>query len=169
LIDQLLAEHSGIRLDIGCGGNKQPNFVGMDVRALPGVDVVWDINRHPWPFPDESVLVAFASHLVEHIPPVAIGPDGTWFPFMAFMDEVWRVLKPAGEFAMALPHGNSQGYLQDPSHVNSCNETTWAYFTPSHPLWGIYRCKPWAIKHLSWSPAANIEVVMVKLAEVADE
>lgn len=163
-IAKLLKKHGGIRLDIGCGANKQPGFVGLDIRALPGVDIVHDINVHPWPLPDGCALTAFASHLVEHIPPVAIGADGTWFPFVTFMDEVWRILKPGGQFAMALPHGSSQGFLQDPTHCNPCNEATWAYFDPEHPsmLWTIYRPKPWKVESLFWSPVASIEVVMSK-------
>ena len=166
-VAQLLKEHSGIRLDVGCGAAKQDGFVGLDIRPLDGVDIIWDINQHPWPLPDESVLVAVTSHLVEHIPPVALTANGTRFPFMEFMDEVWRVLKPGGEFAIACPHGSSQGFIQDPSHVNAINETTWAYFAPDHAsgLYGIYQPKPWAIKFLTWSPAANIEVIMVKQDE----
>lgn len=161
-LESLLAERGGIRLDIGCGGNKQPGFVGIDVRPLPGVDIVHDVTTYPWPLPEGCVLMAFASHLVEHIPPHNFG-------FINFMNEVWRVMKPGGEFAIATPHGSSQGYLQDPTHCNPCNEATWAYFDPTHPsgLYNIYQPSPWKITHLSWSPAANIEVVMKKL-EVED-
>lgn len=166
MIDELLAEKSGIRLDIGCGANKTPGFVGMDMRPLEGVDIVQDVTQQPWPLPDESVLCAVASHLVEHIPPHNFG-------FINFMNEVWRIMKVGGEFAMALPHGSSQGYLQDPTHCNPCNEATWSYFDPEEPntggmLWQIYKPKPWKIKHLTWSPAANIEVVLVKRAEVTN-
>lgn len=199
-INKLLEENSGIRLDIGCGGNKQPNFVGMDVRDLPGVDIVHDVTMFPWPLPDESVLTAIASHLLEHIPPFQADPkllglirllvdaeiidpgdvaryigdyDATPM-FIRFMNEVWRVMKVGGEFAIAVPHGRSDGFLQDPSHCNAINEARWAYFDPFEPntqglLWNIYRPKPWRIKHLTWSPDANIEVVLVKrsLTEVA--
>jgi SAM-dependent methyltransferase len=156
-IDEILAAHSGIRLDIGCGGNKQETFVGLDIRPLDGVDIVHDFEDIPWPLPDESVLVAVASHVVEHINPHKFG-------FINFMDEVWRVLKDGAEFAIATPHGSSQGFLQDPTHCNPCNEATWAYFVPEHPsgLYNIYQPRPWRIKYLTWSPAANIEVIMVK-------
>lgn len=162
-IDKLLKRSGGIRLDIGCGENRQDGWVGIDVRDLPGVDIVWDVEEYPWPLPNECVVVATASHLVEHVNPHKGG-------FIRFMDEVWRVMKPAGEFAIATPHGSSQGYLQDPTHCNPCNEATWAYFDPLEPntsglLYMIYRPKPWKIKYLSWSPNANIEVVLVKRME----
>ena len=162
-INKLLGEHSGIRLDIGCGENKQPGFVGMDARALSGVDIVHNVEDSPWPLPDECVLVAVSNHLVEHINPHGGG-------FLRFMDEIWRVLKYGAELAIVCPHGSSQGYLQDPTHCNQINETTWAYFDPLEPstqgmLYRIYKPKPWQIKYLVWSPAGNIEVVLAKRRE----
>ena len=152
---------AGIRLDIGCGSNKQAGFVGMDVQALPGVEIVHDWNVRPWPLPDESVVLAMASHVVEHVNPA----DGG---FLRWMDELWRVMTVGGEVAISCPHGSSQGYLQDPTHCNACNEATWAYFTPGHMLYEFYRPRPWGIKYLAWSPAANIEVVLVKQAVDAE-
>lgn len=159
-IADLLAQHQGIRLDVGCGEAKQPGWVGMDLRPLPGVDIVHDVEEIPWPLPDACVLVAMCSHLVEHINPHKGG-------FLRFMDELWRVMRPHGEVAIATPHAMSQGYAQDPTHCNPCNEATWAYFDPDHALWRIYKPRPWRIKHLTWSPNANIEVVLVKREEIA--
>ena len=161
-IGQLLQQKGGIRLDLGCGENKEPGFVGMDSRSLPDVEIVWDVEDIPWPLPDESVVVLKASHLVEHIDPHGGG-------FLRFMDEAWRVLQVGGQFAISCPHGASPGFLQDPTHCNALNEATWSYFTPEHPLWEIYRPKPWAIEHLSWSPAANIEVILRKVAGSDEE
>ena len=157
-IKELAKQYGGIRLDIGCGANKQAGWVGMDWQELPGVDIIHDVEDYPWPLPDESVLVAFASHLVEHISPARGG-------FLKFMNEVWRVLKPGGEFAIATPHGYSPGYLQDPTHCNPCNEHTWYYFDPEAGeglLYSFYRPKPWQLKHITFDPTANIEVVMIK-------
>lgn len=158
MIDELIAENQGIFLDIGCGANKQAGFVGMDIRKLDGVDIVHNINVYPWPLPDECVKLALASHLVEHIPPHNFG-------FVRFMDEVWRVMKPGGEFAIATPHGRSDGYIQDPTHCNPCNEATWDYFCPEQPsgLWTIYKPRPWRIKMLTSNPWGNMEVVLVKV------
>lgn len=155
-IDQLLKERRGIRLDIGCGANKNPGFVGLDVRPLDGVDICWDVRRMPWPLPDESVVQAVSSHLVEHISPdpgdhrvellvnllvskglvtadevkAEIGEVESRPRFIRFMDEVWRVLKPGAQFAISCPHGYSPGFLQDPTHCNEISEVTWAYFDP---------------------------------------
>ena len=194
-IADLLIERGGIQLDIGCGGNKQgADWVGMDLRPLPGVDIVHDVTMFPWPLPDGCAVRAICSHLVEHIPPHppdprlrafvqlmidknAITEDearaslGDWQDstprFMRFMDEVWRVLKPLGQFAITLPHGYSPGQLQDPSHINASNEATWAYFDPLEQqvgglLYRIYKPRPWELQHVTWSPAGNMEVLMRK-------
>ena len=161
-IEALVAENAGIKLDIGCGANKQDGFVGLDVRPLPNVDIVHDILVRPWPLPDECVLVAVAAHLVEHIPPHD-------FQFVKFMDEVWRVMKPYGQFAIVTPHGMSQGYIQDPTHCNPCNERTWDYFCPEQPsgLWNFYQPKPWRLRTDPpvGHPAGNMELVLIKLPE----
>lgn len=150
---------AGIQLDVGCGGNKHgPDWTGIDKRPLDGVDIVHDLEVFPWPLEDESVIRAIASHVVEHINPAG----GI---FLSFMDEVWRVLVPDGQFAIAAPHGSSQGYLQDPTHCNPCNQNTWAYFDPEAldgMLYNIYQPKPWKIERLYWSPAGNIEVILRK-------
>lgn len=177
-IAKLLAEKSGIRLDIGCGENKQDdNFVGLDVRKFDCVDIVHDINVHPWPLPDECVSLAVASHLVEHIPRVVLGKNGeTIFPFFDFMNEVWRIMQVGGQFAIAMPYATSQGFYQDPTHVNPCNHITWAYFDPKAysaygegTLYNIYKPKPWEIKNLAFDPAANMEILLVKRKEEEDE
>jgi SAM-dependent methyltransferase len=194
-IESLLNEKGGIQLDIGCGANKQPGgYVGMDMRPLDGVDIVHNVLTYPWPLPDESVVRAVCSHLVEHIPPSppdprlaafvqlmidkgAITEDeagdslGDWQDgsprFIRFMDEVWRVVKPGGQFAIMLPHGYSPGQLQDPSHCNPSNESTWAYFDPLEKntgghLYKIYRPKPWELVNLYYEPNANMEVLLRK-------
>lgn len=170
-IAQIVKERGGIRLDIACGAHKQDaTWLGLDIQPLPGVDVVWDINVHPWPIPDDVAWMALASHIIEHIPTVVIDGGKTRFPFIEFMDEVWRIMKVGGQFAIAAPHGSSQGFLQDPTHCHALNETTFAYFDPDATdgslLYNFYKPKPWQIKNLTWSPAANIEVVLVKREDI---
>ena len=157
---ELLKANSGIRLDIGCGANKTPGWVGMDRQALPGVDIVHNWSVFPWPLPDECALQALASHVVEHVNPA----DGH---FLTWMDEVWRVLKPSGRLAIVVPYATSHGMFQDPTHCNFCNETTWAYFDPNHPqagglLYAFYRPMPWRVVTCVWDVATNMEVILEK-------
>lgn len=159
-IARILRENNlGIKLDIGCGANKQEGFVGLDILPLKGVDIVQNLETFPWPLPDECASFAMASHVVEHINPAG----GI---FLKFMDEVWRVLKPGARFAIAVPYAGSQGYWQDPTHCNGCNEITWTYFDPlaETGYYRFYKPKPWKIVpgSLSWQVHGFMEVVLEK-------
>lgn len=149
--------NQGIKLDVGCGGNKQKGFIGMDLRPIKGiVDIIHDCETVPYPLPDESCSVILASHLIEHICPQR---------FMDVMNEWWRLLKVGGQAWISLPYAGSYGYWQDPTHCNGCNETTWTYFSPFHPMWTIYRPKPWRIERNSWFEHGNMEVILAKMSE----
>jgi SAM-dependent methyltransferase len=153
----LKEQNLGIKLDIGCGQAKQQGFVGLDIRKLPGVDIVQDIEKFPWVLPNESVSFAVASHLVEHVNPA----HGI---FLKFMDEVWRIMKPECQFLMSMPYAGSRGYWQDPTHVNGCNEATWCYFDPldKSGLYTIYRPFPWKIVRVTYDITGNMEVCLEK-------
>lgn len=154
--------HGGIMLDLGCGERKQENFIGMDRRDLPNVDIVHDVEDFPWPLEDECCLTVVASHLYEHIKP--------WLS-LGFMDEIWRIMKPRGQVAISCPYGINQYFLQDPTHCNPVNEATWQYFDPTYPLWTIYKTKPWEIEKGFPQYQANgmIEVLMRKVIEPIEE
>lgn len=151
-----------VRLDVGCGGNKQKDFIGMDKRELEGVDIVHDLEVFPWPLTPESCITVVASHVVEHIKP--------WL-MLEFMNEVWRVLTPGGDFAIAVPYAGSRGYWQDPTHINGCNEVTWQYFDPQYPLYSIYKPKPWEIHKgfPTYQNQGNMEVILRKITSDAQQ
>jgi len=166
-IAALIKEKGGINLDIGCGRNKQPGFVGLDIQELEGVDIVHDWNDIPFPLPDESVINAMASHVVEHIPPHNFG-------FIKFMNEVWRILKFEGRFAITVPYATSPGMYQDPTHCNFCNERTWLYFDPiaaNGLFYSFYTPKPWKIipitpdSPIPFHVDGNMEVLLEKRRE----
>lgn len=146
-----------IQVDIGCGRNKAEDFIGMDMRDVPGVDIVHNLEETPWPFPTESVTLLSASHVLEHINPLNQG-------FIKVMDEAWRVLKYGGQFRIAVPYGGSAGYFADPTHVNPIVSHTWHYFDPMQAtkLYGEYEPCPWAILNLYWAPDGNMEVLLSK-------
>jgi len=92
-------------LDIGCGGNKTPGAVGVDVRPVPGVDVVWDLDIRPWPFPDNTFDRVVCRHVLEHLGDV-----------VATMREIWRICRPAATVLIQVPHFSCAYAFGDPTH-----------------------------------------------------
>lgn len=137
-------------LDLGCGFNKQKNFIGMDRREIDEVDIIHDVEEFPWPIKDNSVTNILCSHLMEHLNPKYN---------IDFMDEIWRVLVSDGVVCIAVPYANSYGAHQDPTHVRpGFNQTTWAYFDPRQDLYRIYRPKPFFTLECNWNEQFNMEV-----------
>lgn len=95
-----------VRLDIGCGPNKQPDHIGVDAIAFDGVDVVLDV-RGRWPWDDNSVESVHCSHFLEHL-------DGS--ERVHFFNELYRVLKPEGTAFIVTPDWSSQRAYGDPTH-----------------------------------------------------
>ena len=191
-IEEIIENGKVVNLDIGCGGNKQPGFIGMDKRPLDGVDIVHDLEVFPYPIPDGICNTVVGSHIAEHIVPFSTDPrliqlvkllidkkilsenevlkycgviDDTP-KFIAVFNEIWRILKVGGKLALAFPYGVGHGFVQDPTHINAINETTFEYFDPNFFLYRIYNPKPWAIEHRSWQVGGFMEVVLRKVEEV---
>lgn len=149
----------GILLDFGCGELKQgPHWTGMDKRKLPGVDIVHDLEKIPYPFEDESVMTCIASHVLEHLNPKLT---------IDIFNEMWRIMKVGGQWVIAVPYAGSHGYHQDPTHCNPFNETTFEYFDPEvNPvLYNIYKPKPWKLARCDYQVTGNMEVVLEKRGE----
>ena len=148
---KLFKSKLGIKLDIGCGDAKQANFVGMDRRKLPGVDIVHDAQVFPYPIPKDSCFQILLSHLWEHIEPKYR---------IDLMDELWRIMKDKGQLMIASPYYQSLGALQDPTHYGCPTEATFSYFDPSYPLYQIYKPKPWHLAQNTYQYGGSVNVIL---------
>lgn len=92
-------------LELGCGANKAPGAVGVDRVAGPGVDVVHDLSRFPWPFPDDTFDEVRLSHILEHLDKV-----------LQVMDEIHRISRPGAQVLIWTPHYSSMNSWTDPTH-----------------------------------------------------
>ena len=94
-------------LDFGCGGRKLPGSVGLDMLALPGVDIVHDINVRPWPIADNSFDLVLGNHVLEHVDDV-----------LATLGELHRVTKSGGHVVIQVPYFRCVDAFNDPTHVH---------------------------------------------------
>jgi predicted SAM-dependent methyltransferase len=96
-----------LRLDLGCGPNKQPGFAGVDIRKLEGVDHVVDLRKTPWQWQDNSVDEVHCAHFVEHL---------TGLERIGFFNELYRVLKPGAKATIITPDWSHSCAYGDPTH-----------------------------------------------------
>ncbi len=147
----MFSSKSGAFLDIGCGDNKQKNFIGMDKRKLEGVDIVHDAQKIPYPVPTDSCFQVLMSHLWEHIEPKYR---------IDVIDELWRIIRPGGQLLLAAPYDLSMGATQDPTHYTAPNEATFTYFDPKYPLYQVYKPKPWTLVRNVFQHGGNMNVIL---------
>ena len=116
-----------LRLDLGCGPNKQTGFVGVDCLGFPGVDVILNLGAETWPWPNNSVAEVYSSHFLEHL---------TQRERVHFANELYRVLVPGryvdgalveGFARISTPHWCSERAYGDPTHKWP-PVTGWLYF-----------------------------------------
>src|ERR1039458_8172909 len=107
-----------VRIDLGCGTNKQNGFIGVDRYPLPGVDAIADMNE-PLPFRDDSVDLLVASHSLEHVNNL-----------LATMKEVYRICKHGAQLCLIAPYSEQKLNLANPYHTCVFNEHTPRFWTP---------------------------------------
>lgn len=82
-----------LRLNLGAGHLPLDGYVNVDIRELPGIDVVAPVDKLP--FDAESVSEIFSAHTLEHFPIERL--RRTLLPYW------FNLLKPGGTFRAVVP------------------------------------------------------------------
>jgi len=85
------------KLNLGCGTDIKKGYVNVDFIEGKGVDIVYDLNKTPYPFKDNSFEEIYASHILEHL-------GGDWFKIIG---ELNRILRKKGILIIKVPHFSS--------------------------------------------------------------
>jgi SAM-dependent methyltransferase len=137
-------------LDLGCGTAprnpyRQAQLYGIDIReglsALGVMEIrAANLSLAPIPFGSDEFDSVSAYDFLEHVPRVATdyALHKTHFPFVALMNEVWRVLKNDGLFYSVAPAYPHKLAFADPTHVNFLTLQSHQYFTGSDPIARMY-------------------------------
>jgi SAM-dependent methyltransferase len=108
------------KLNIGCGRSVLPGWINLDAAALPGVDIVYDLERCAQvalPLDDESIDEFLLSHVIEHL-----------HNTLPLMQELHRLAKAGAKATVRLPHGASDDAWEDPTHVRSYFPACFDYY-----------------------------------------
>ena len=92
-------------LDIGCGNNKIKGAIGLDIDNSTQADIIWDLNKAPYPIEDNKFDEIYAKHIIEHV-------DDP----IKFLSEIYRITKPGGTCFIETPHFSCYVAYSEPQH-----------------------------------------------------
>jgi predicted SAM-dependent methyltransferase len=123
------------KLDFGCGQNKTPGYIGLDVFAGADVDVVHDFNCFPYPFADSTFDEIVCNSSLEHVD-----------EFLKTVVELHRIAKSNAIIKIFCPHYSSADAYRDPTHKTFFAYTTFntfaegsSYISPYNGMFVIER------------------------------
>jgi len=112
-----------MKLNLGANDRGMEGFLSVDI--CEPADVVFDLSRAPWPWPDSSVEEIEALDVFEHLP-----------NRIQTMNEAWRVMIPGGRLHVQTPNAaKGGGFAQDPTHCAPWTITSFKYFDPRFHEW----------------------------------
>lgn len=106
-------------LDLGCGRNKTAGAFGVDFVKLPGVDLVWDLNK--------CLPSSFFNHFEKVVNNCVLDHIGN--P-MAFLEGCFKYLKKGGEIEIVIDNAD---YWRYHIHKGNYHADIWEKDAPNHP------------------------------------
>jgi len=99
-----------MKLNLGCGHNKMPGFVNVDMFSECEPDELHDLESIPWPWETDSVNEVVFNHSLEHL-----GGDAR--VFLKMIQELHRVCEKDCLIRITVPHPRHNNFINDPTHV----------------------------------------------------
>lgn len=96
----------------------------LDINPDHKPDTEWDLERLPWPFPDNTFDEVHAYEILEHI-----GRQGDYRSYFAHFEEIWRILKPGGWLCGTSPSHKSPWLWGDPGHTRTISRETFIFLS----------------------------------------
>ena len=109
-------------LDLGCGSAKKTGAFGVDKVQREGVDLVWDLDRFPYPMENDTYDRIIAEHVVEHLNDVP-----------HFFSEVHRIARPGASIHIVTPHFSNRCAYADPTHRHAFSVRFLDFFCGNEP------------------------------------
>jgi tetratricopeptide (TPR) repeat protein len=130
-----------LKIDLGCGPIKRPDFIGVDFLWDP--DVRCDISSERLPFDDMSADYIYSSHCIEHI---------SHENLYHVLQEISRVAADNALIEIWHPH-TTHGDAFVLGHINYLSEELYAGL---HFYWRDYLGAAWAIQEVRYCVAPHV-------------
>jgi len=118
------------QLNLGAGNRILAEMINHDLtQHRPEIDIAWDLNSLPWPWPDNSFDMIVACSVLEHLR----------INLVESVNECWRILRSGGVLHIKLPYWNSANSYCDPTHYWRFDLRTCDLFDPDTKYGQEYR------------------------------
>jgi len=106
------------KLNLGSGVVTLKGYMNLDNRKCPGVDVVHDLNKKPYPFKTNTFKEVYASHVLEHLDDLVM-----------VMEQLYRICAHGARLKILVPYFASPNNAIDPTHKRQFNYQTFNFFS----------------------------------------
>ncbi|MBW2561228.1 MAG: methyltransferase domain-containing protein [Deltaproteobacteria bacterium] len=118
---ELVTTRPRVCLNVGCGRDYRKStdgetWVNVDHAEQVKADAHFDLEGD-WSFASNDFDYALIKHVLEHISDLT-----------HFMEELYRVMKPAGEVDVEVPHWAHHWSVSDPDHKRVITPDTFTFF-----------------------------------------
>lgn len=104
------------KLNAGCGRDIKKGWINLDSCDLPGVDIIYDIEKTPLPFDNDEFDSILCRDIFEHV------------DFIPVLREIHRILRKGGDLIIRVPHFTSRRNFIDPTHKKMFSVKTFGHF-----------------------------------------
>lgn len=113
-------------LHLGCGPQKIPGSIGIDINKKVNPDVVHNLDKFPYPFKDNQFDIVIADNIMEHLENIP-----------KVMEELHRICKNGAKLLITTGHFSGIDAFTDPTHKHFFTSRTFDYFIPQTDLYEL--------------------------------
>lgn len=144
-----------MRLNLGAGSQTLTGWINLDRVAMPGIDVVHDLDAGPWPFESNSMDQIAAKDVFEHVGDPVL-----------FMTECHRILRPGAGLFLQCPYYRGRDAFTDPTHKRFPTEHTFDYWIPGTALYNANNAAYGGVSFRRLSLEVSREKISANLAKI---
>lgn len=131
------------KLNLGCRTDKRKNYVNLDIDSVYSPDVLWDLNKFPYPFKNNQFEEILAGHILEHLnDPIKV------------LKEWERISKKGAIIKIRVPHYLSVAAWGDITHKRAFNGQTFDVLN-IHPEYYGLKMKLLSVRYKTYKNLFN--------------